>query len=172
MNAKISQFPAPNKAADVIDIDLGVTNKKKVRFNGDDSRMVEINVSDMNILDRLNTAYPKLHEQVEKVTKLGEGVELNKDTVDADAMGGIQTISERLREIDASMRELVDYIFNAPVSAAAAPDGSMYDPFNGSFRFEHIIAALVKQYENNMQAEFAKMERQINKHAAKYTKGQ
>jgi hypothetical protein len=61
-------------------------------------------------------------------------------------------------------------MFDAPVSAAAAPSGSMYDPFNGSFRYEHIITAVMKQYEDNLQSEFSKMEKQLKKHTDKYTR--
>lgn len=170
MNANLSHaMPVPNN--DVIDINLEATRKKRFRFNGDDNCIVEVNVSDMNILDRLNVAYPKLQEETERASKLMDGIEIDKNNLDTDTMNSTQIVANRLKEIDASMRELVDYIFNAPVSAAAAPDGSMYDPFSGSFRFEHIITVLLQQYENNMEAEFKKMAKQVDKHASKYTKG-
>ena len=37
------------------------------------------------------------------------------------------------------MRELIDFIFQANVSSVCADDGTMADPLNGQFRFEHII---------------------------------
>jgi hypothetical protein len=79
-------------------------------------------------------------------------------------------MAERLSVVDAEMRELLDYMFDAPVSSAAAPTGSMYDPFNGSFRYEYIIAIMMKQYEDNLQSEFGKMEKQLKKHTDKYTR--
>ena len=152
---------------DVIDLDLSITKKKKFRFNNDDTRIVEINTSDMNITQRVSIAYPKLEALQEKAAKLTEG--LSTEETD-DAFSDLSTMAERLAEVDKEMRELLDYIFNAPVSAAAAPDGSMYDPFDGSFRYEHIIAVMIKQYEDNLQSEFGKMEKQLKKHTDKYTR--
>ena len=68
------------------------------------------------------------------------------------------------------MRQIIDEIFGADVSAKAAPDGSMYDPFDGTYRFEHIITLLMSQYEKNLQDEYAKIEHQVKSHTDKYTK--
>lgn len=158
-----------NVQADIIDLDLSVTKKKKFRFNKDNNRILELNVSDMNILARVTEAYPKLLALQEKAAKLMDGVTLDDES--EGVTDGLKTMAERLSDIDKEMRDLIDYMFNSNVSEVAAPDGSMYDPFEGSFRFEYIIALLVKQYENNLQAEFKKMEQQLDKHTAKYTKG-
>ena len=49
-------------------------------------------------------------------------------------------------------------------------DGSMYDLFNGKFRFEHIIEKLSDLYGNNMKDEFKAVNARVKKHTAKYTK--
>lgn len=152
---------------DVIDLDLSVTKKKKFRFDRDDTRMVEVNTSDMNFLQRMSVAYPKLQELQKKASKLTEGVREEEET---SILQDVTTMAERLSAVDTEMRELIDYLFDAPVSTAAAPDGSMYDPFNGSFRFEHIIAIMMTQYEKNLQSEFGKMEKQMKAHTDKYTR--
>jgi hypothetical protein len=157
-------------AEDIIDLDLSVTRKKRFRFDKDNNRILELNVSDMNIMSRISEAYPKLKAQQEKAGKLMEGIEVDDDSEDGIEKS-MATMSERLKAIDNDMRELIDYMFNAPVSAVAAPDGSMYDPYEGSFRFEYIITLLIQQYENNLQAEFKKMSKQMERHTAKYTKG-
>ena len=156
---------------DIIDLDLSVTKKKKFRFDKDDNRIVEINTSDMNLIQRVSEAYPKLQALQTKASKLTEGLDVENNESDLAALDDITTMAERLSAVDTEMRELLDYMFDAPVSAAAAPNGSMYDPFNGSFRYEHIIAVVTKQYEDNLQSEFSKMEKQMKKHTAKYTKG-
>jgi hypothetical protein len=155
---------------DIIDLDLSITKKKKFRFDKDDNRIVEINTSDMNLLQRVDIAYPKLQELQEKASKMTEGLEDDITATESRAIDSIAIMAERLSAIDTSMRELLDYMFDAPVSKAAAPDGSMYDPFNGSFRYEHIIALVMKQYEDNLQSEFKKMEKQLKKHTDKYTR--
>ena len=164
----MAKNPTLNKAVnnDIIDLDLSITSKKKFRFDKDDNRIVEINTSDMNLMQRVSTAYPKLQELQDKASKLTEGIEIES----SEALNGLSTMAERLSAVDAEMRELLDYMFDAPVSKAAAPNGSMYDPFNGSFRFEHIIALVMKQYEDNLQSEFGKMEKQLKSHTDKYTR--
>ena len=174
MSKKLSQTDVVNNEVveDVIDLDLSVTKKKRFRFDKDNNRILELNTSDMNILARMSEAYPKLKAQQEKAAKLMEGIDIpDGEELDEEVEKSITTISERLKEVDKDMRELIDFMFNAPVSAVAAPDGSMYDPYEGSFRFEYIITLLIKQYENNLQTEFDKMSRQMQKHTAKYTKG-
>ena len=155
---------------EIIDLDLSVTKKKKFRFDKDDSRVVEVNVSDMNLMQRVNVAYPKLQELQKKASKLTEGLSVDENQSEADAILDMATMADRLSAVDAEMRELLDYMFDAPVSAAAAPDGSMYDPFSGSFRYEYIIAIMMKQYEDNLQSEFGKMEKQMKAHTDKYTR--
>ena len=147
-----------------------MAKKKKFRFDKDDNRIVEINTSDMNLMQRVSEAYPRLQELQTKASKLTEGLDVENIESESAAIEDITTMAERLSAVDTEMRELLDYMFDAPVSAAAAPSGSMYDPFNGSFRYEHIITAVMKQYEDNLQSEFSKMEKQLKKHTDKYTR--
>ena len=150
----------------IIDLDLSVTKKKKFRFDHDDTRIIELNTSDMGIIGRISEAYPKLTALQDKASKMMEG--LHDD--DAYLEDDLKLIGARLSEVDNEMRQIIDEIFNADVSAKAAPDGSMYDPFDGTYRFEHIITLLMSQYEKNLQDEYAKIEHQVKSHTDKYTK--
>lgn len=160
--AKLSKQPDNN----VIDLDISVTRKKRFRFDKDDSRMVDINIADMGAISRLTETYPKFDEWIKEVKYVSEVA----NDEEGDTLNSMNKISETLTNIDKQMRDAIDYIFNAPVSAAAAPEGSMYDLFEGEFRFEHILTLLLEHYENNMAAEFAKMQKQLEKHTNKYTK--
>lgn len=149
----------------IVDIDLSALKKKQFRINGDENKILELNTSDMNILARLSDAEPKLEACIEKAMSLGA------DKTNGDNLEDWKPIAEKMREVDQEMRELVDYIFDANVSELTAPDGSMYDLFNGSFRFEHILIALLPQYEQNMDNEIKAMQKKFEKHTTKYTKG-
>lgn len=151
---------------EIIDLDLSVTKKKKFRFDHDDTRIIELNTSDMGIIGRISEAYPKLTALQDKASKMMEG--LHDD--DAYLEDDLKLIGARLSEVDNEMRQIIDEIFGADVSAKAAPDGSMYDPFDGTYRFEHIITLLMSQYEKNLQDEYAKIEHQVKSHTDKYTK--
>ena len=149
---------------DIVDIDLSVIKKQKFRINGDNDKILELNTSDMGLITRLEESYPKLIKLQEKVVTIA-------DTDDnTDEMGMLSSAASKLREIDNDMRETLDYIFQSNVSETCGSDGSMYDPIDGEFRYEHIITTLLKLYENNMEREFEKMKQRIDKHTSKYTK--
>lgn len=147
------------------DIDLSATRKKRFRIDGDNNRYLELNTSDMNIVTRLDNLYPKL----EKLSQEASIKQLDKQ--EADSEKALSKISQALIKIDFQMRQILDEIFDSNVSEMCAPSGSMFDPFNGEFRFEHIIDVLTKLYENNLNTEFKKMAAKIKKRTAKYTKG-
>ena len=143
----------------IVDIDLSITRKKRFRIDGDDNRIIELNTSDMTILNRLDEADKQLRELADKATF---GMSETEDD-DTDAV-------KELLATDKQMRAIIDYLFDAPVSDICAPDGSMYDPFNGKYRFEHIMEILFALYEKNISEEIKKMRRNVQKHTDKYTK--
>lgn len=152
-----------NTPVDVVDIDLSVVAKKKFRIDGDNNKIIELNTSDLGIIDRLNSAMKDLNE-------LTDSASMSTAEIDPEDESSIESVAEALREIDTKMCEKIDYIFNSPVSKKCADGGTMYDLFNGSFRWEHIIDRLMKLYEDNLQAEFKQMKKRIAKHTAKYTR--
>lgn len=144
------------KADDIQDIDLSITEKKKFRINGDNSKILRLNTSDLNIGRRLEEGYNKLNDLMEEIAK-----NLNKD-------GDYENIMDTVDKLDSEMRVQIDYIFDSNVSEICASEGSMWDPIEGSFRYEHIINVLVDLYENNLNKEFAAMKARVSKHTAKY----
>ncbi len=152
---------------DIQDINLSAIKKKRFRINGDSNKILELNTSDMNIASRLAIAYERLQTYMEDVSKvLGE---VPEETDDISKEQETLATTE-LAKIDAKMKQEIDYIFDAPVSEVCSDGGSMYDPFEGMFRFEHIIDALSKLYENNLNSEFNKMKRRVSAKTSKYTK--
>lgn len=143
---------------DVVDLDLSAIQKKRIRINGDNTKMLELNISDMNIISRISEAYPKLDAIQDKVMKYAKSDASSEDlSANADA----------LKEFDKEMRDLVDFIFNANVSEVCADDGSMYDPMGGMFRYEYIVERLMNLYSANLNKEFMQMKARVNKYAKK-----
>lgn len=137
--------------------------KRKFRINGDNTKIIELNPSDVNIVSRLNSTYKKLNN-------LGtEAGALLAEKQDATTEEVLENTAKGLTKLDAEMRELVDYLFDSPVSAIVASDTNMYSPFNGQFFFEHVIEVLSSLYENNFNEEFKKMSERVHKKTAKYT---
>ena len=139
-----------------IDVSMPAVEKKRIRFDGDNNRVVYLNTSDLTIIPRLEEVMPRLKK-------------LAVDAIDESEKGINE--SEILTKIDSQMRDLIDYVFDEGASFAAAPKGSMFDLFNGEFRFEHVIDVLTKLYENNMNEEYKRLKLRIDKFTNKYTKG-
>ena len=143
-----------NVSSDVVDINIEGATRQRFRINGDDTAIIELNVSDLGIIERLETGLKAIEQQMSKISGLDEDDE---------------NLSEKLKEADKAMREQVDFIFDYPVSAVCARYGTMYDPKDGKFRYETIIDGLLKLYTANINKEAAMIESRIKKHTDKYT---
>lgn len=150
----------------IIDIDLSQLRKKKIRIDGDDNKIIEINTSDMGVMERLKNSYDKL---LTLANKYHEEEELEISDLEKDREN-VDKLINSLSEIDTEMRKLVDYVFNAPVSEVCTEDGTMADPFNGQFRFEYIIDKFIALYDENFTKEFKKLSTNVQKHTNKYTR--
>lgn len=136
-------------------IELSIKHpRQKVRINGDDNAILEINLSDMHTLSRLEDNYPKLNACIEKVKQLSD--------IDTTNDAGVQELTSKFKAIDDEMRTIVDDIFDANVCEVCVPTGSLYDPFEGQFRFEYLIDALSGLYETNLKSEFNKMKKRVD----------
>lgn len=139
---------------DVIDINLDGVKRKRFRINGIPGAIVELNLSDLSIVDRLERGMQKLAAEMAAISEIPDDDE---------------NTSDKLAQADQKMREYVDYIFDYPVSAVCAPkDSTMFDPNNGLFRYETIIDGLTKLYADNINAEYKKINARLKKHTDKY----
>lgn len=141
-------------APDIIDINIGGAKKQRFRINGNNDAIIELDLSDLGIVDRLKSGMEKLSEEMANIAALP-----NDD----------DNLSEMLKQADQKMREYVDYIFDYPVSAVCAKYGTMYDPKDGKFRYESIIDGLTKLYADNINEEYNKISQRLAKHTEKYT---
>lgn len=139
-----------------VDLDLSALRKKRIRIDGDDNKIIEINTSDMGVMGRLQNSYDRLMQLATDYTKEEIEDDSKDDTIEA------------LAKIDAEMKEIVDYVFDANISEICVQDGTMADPFNGKFRFEHIIEKFLELYDANFTKEFKKMSANVQKHTGKY----
>lgn len=147
------------------EINLSAIRKKRFRIDGDSNRYLELDTSDMGIITRLDNLYPRLQ-------KLAQDAAVKQlDKTETENERALTKISQALVKIDAQMRQIVDDIFDSNVSEMCVPSGTMFDPFNGVFRYEHIIDVISALYKDNIKTEIKKMSTRMKKHTAKYTKG-
>lgn len=159
----------------IVDIDLSAIRKKKFRINIDDNperenNILELNTSDLSIIDRIDKLYGKLEQYEKKSKEMTADLEAaeHDDTVSDD--DAIKMLADNINEIDKDMREVLDDIFDAPVSSVCAPSGTMFDPINGKVRYEYIFDKISNLYEQNLAVEMKKMAKATAKHTNKYTK--
>lgn len=164
------QVTLPNdNMENVIDLDLSAIKKKRIRINGDNNAILELNTSDAGILARLEDAEKRMNSVLDKMMSLQDKTEAieNEEDVTEEAR---QDLSKTITELDNEMRDTIDYVFDANVSEVCVPSGTMFDPIEGMFRYEHIIDKLIELYEQNIKAESRKMQARISKHTKKYKK--
>lgn len=149
-----------------ISLDFSPVAKKHFCIDNDESRSFDLNTSDLTVIQRLNEGMSRLHDCELHAQALMDGVNITEE----DELYDFKLVGDRLAAVDKEMRDILDYMFDAPVSAACAPSGSMFDPVGGMFRFEFIVDILVKQYSENVSAEYTKMEARLKSHTAKYKK--
>ena len=159
-----------NPQNDIVDLSLDIIRKKRFRVDGDNNRILELNTSDLNILTRLKEAYPKLVNLADNAFRKLPDVDNKAEDYDFMTDEATTTVIDTLKKADTEMRELIDYIFDSNVSEICAPSGSMYDPINGAFRFEHIIGILSPLYESEVSGEMRKIATRVKKHTDKYVR--
>ena len=152
-----------NDVNNIIDLDLSDLRKKKIRIDGDDNRILEINTSDLGIVTRIEQLGPKIDELSKKATEFAEK-DIEKDFSD---------FANTLADLDKEMREIMDEIFQTNVSEVCVPDGTMFDPVNGSQKWEIILTALMQLYDESVTREMEKKSedkniQRVHFHADKY----
>ena len=166
----------------LVNLDLSATKGTTIQVNGDPNSSFTLNLSDFGIYNRLKDGLKKLYDLFSNMKDEMAEIAQNKDTEveqgvepspedEAKAEENDQKLTKVMETMDSKMRNVVDYIFSAPVSDICAPDGYMFDLFEGQLRFEYIINALTKLYENNINAEFYKLKSRVNGKLPHYVKG-
>lgn len=166
---KSTNTPIDNTVNDVIDINIDSIKKKRFRINGDDNKILELNVSDVGVITRLSELYPKLQELGDKAKDIGLEDDVPTDEDDVDAFKArLDKIGAQFKDIDAGMREYIDKLFDANVSEICAPFGNMYDIVNGQFRYDNIIDVITKLYGQNIESETQALKSRLAKRTEKY----
>lgn len=144
----------------LLNVNIKGANRQRITINGDENRIIELNLTDMNFIPRLNSTYPKLEELQAKYTdaEISEGVE------------GFNKLADILLDLDTSAKEYINYIFDYDVCTPIIDNSSLFAPIDGKLTFEYILDTLINLYTDSIQAEYKKMEKNVKKNTVKYTK--
>lgn len=157
------------KNNNVINLDLSETARTKIWINGNPEKVLELNLTDLNIVTRAKDAKAKLDELQAEAMELASAEVPDSIESEEDEQKVDEAI-EKFRSIDKKMRDLVDSIFDFGVCDVCCDGGSMYDPIGGQYRYDYIIDKLMNLYGDQWQKEKKLREQNISKHTAKYTK--
>lgn len=144
----------------VTDIQLNVDNRKQFRINGDDTRIIELDISDIGILNRLRESYPRLQELSIKGFETDDGD--NENVKLGEFMDSLNAINDE-------MMGIMDYIFDSKVAKICADGKPLYNMVGGRFIFEIILDTLFSLYSDNIRTEFGQMSQRMKAHTDKYT---
>ena len=140
---------------------IDLSGLKKQQYQVGD-KVLELDTSDLKMVARFEKMYPTLVQEAQRISQVDAFVKSENPDVDG--------LVELFDSIDGAMREALDFIFDANVCEVCIDHGSLFDPINGEFRFEHIINALIPLYETSLREETKKIQERVKKHTAKYTK--
>lgn len=134
-------------------IDFNGGNYKEYAINGDENRVIRINVSDVGIITRIQDAMSKADNIAEEVSER----EKNEDR------------TQLLKEYDQRAREMVNDIFGSDVCTAALGSVNVFSvASNGKpvlFNFlEALLAVVVQEIKSTQTAAQIKLEEKVEKY--------
>lgn len=154
-------------------ITFNVETREKFLIDGDENRVIELDVNDVNLVNRLTDAIPKMQSLDKRWTALNQAADAMK--VDGDVAENLEEVnkfSATFKSIETEIREILDEAFDSPgMSDTILGTTSAFSPVNGKFKYEQIIDVLVGLYEKNIKKEAGKFNREkVKNKTAKYIK--
>lgn len=159
------------KNSDVIDIQIGGIKKKRFRIDKDDSKIIELDTTDINLVKRFEESIPIITQIMEERENLGDIPEVDKNSSTEEAMEIVNKITSALDKMEQKLRKQIDYIFDSNICEIICGNSSIFTPVDGSLRYERIILALIPLYENGLNEEAEKVQERLKKSTDKYTRG-
>lgn len=145
-------------------LDLGA---KEFTINNNPDMKVYLNPNDMGIVTRIQETIPRVNELEFEYMSVydGDNEEINQD--DPDEL--VKVFAEKIKTIDAEMRECINYIFDYDVCSVVKSSGTVLDLYNGEYAFGIIISTLLDLYSDTITKETNKLVAKMKKRVEKYT---
>lgn len=154
-------------------INLGVSTKKKFTVDGDRDRVIELDVHDIALVNRLSDSFKLMDDlkaEWEKLESIDPQDALDKETDDDSTLAEVTDFTEQFSVIENKMRDIIDFIFDSPgLCQTVLANSSIFSPVNGKYKFEQIIDVLTGLYEDNIDKEVKKLnKRTVEEKTSKY----
>lgn len=157
-------------------INLNITTRKKFTIDNDKSRVIELDTHDLALVNRLSESVKRMDalkedwEKLEKLANISDDVEISDEDVDDALLKGVTDFSEQFALVETKMRDIVDYVFDCPgLCQTVVGNASVFSPVNGAYKFEQIIDVLTELYEDSIEKEAKKINKQkVDAKTSKY----
>lgn len=153
-------------------VDINVSTKQQFTVDNDQNKIIELDTGDYSIIGRLTEATDKIKligKQWEELLAKTTG---DKESADEFNLDDAKTFSAGFGEMETSMRNLIDYIFDSPgLADTVLGSSSAFALTNGQYKYNKIISALTGLYEESIKKETDKLNKSmVNKKVSKYIK--
>lgn len=136
---------------------------KEYTINGDETKVVRFNPSDINIIDRIGKALEQIEQIAEEMRT--SDISLNPDgTATGD---GVAAAGEMVSAFDRRIREQIDFVLGSPVCATALGEQSCLSMVGGKPLYERLLDAVLPIIQKDVESERAASQKRVKK----YTKG-
>lgn len=136
---------------------------KEYSINGDESKIIRVNLSDFSIIERIKTAY----DEIEIATTTNEEVDLKTD---GTPVSELDKAAEIVKGINDTIKRQIDYIFNSEVSAMVFGNQSPLSMVGGIPLYERFLMSVTPVIQAEIMAEQKASQKRINKYTKVYHK--
>lgn len=133
-----------------LNVNIGV---KEYSVNGDTSRILRVNTTDINILTRLDKAETELMKIASQYENIGEEITV-----------------EVITDLDTKVREQVDYIFDGKVSDIIFGNTNCISVAGGQPIFMNFLDVILPVIKSDIVEEQEKSEKKISKYTSQVKK--
>lgn len=130
---------------------------KEFSINNDPGRVIRFNPADFGIIERIKTAY----DEINKAADLDKNIELKPD---GTALDEFSKAADVVRDVDNTIREQIDYIFNSPVSDAVFGRQSTLGMVKGMPLYERFLNAVIPVIEKEVGIQQEASQKRIQKY--------
>lgn len=145
-----------------INFDDGI---KEISINGDENRILRVNVTDLGLIDRVDTSIKHLEREMEKLDS--EKIKLSSD---GEAQDGMSEVAEQIRKLNKLFRDEFDNVFYPGSSEIVFGNQNPLSISDGKTIFENFMVAFAKYIKPFIEEESKKTKKNIDKYRRLYKK--
>nr|DAE06056.1 MAG TPA: tail assembly chaperone [Siphoviridae sp. ctsxw88] len=153
-------------------INLNLNTRKKFMIDNNPNKIIELDVTDLGIAKRYADSINKMQELNETYKSIQATVDSMNEENKEETVTKINEFSEQMGKLERQMRDIIDFVFDSPISDIILENTSAFSPVQGKFiKYEQIFEVLSGLYTKHIKSDIDKIsKRNVSKHTAKYVR--